>query len=187
MAVISHANRICFVGPRNGNKHRSKYLLTRQSPVVRHVRENGGDRVIALAKRSVLGWETANHDARFGPIESFLDIAAYFVELLLVDDSADVACLVERIAELERFDLLTERIKKIVEDVAVEEKPRARGTGLALPREAHRGNDAVDDPIFVCGGENKRGGLCPPVGRGGDERGEESTPVCMPHPRGHCV
>src|SRR5262249_24222194 len=105
MAVISHANRICFVGPRNGNKHRSKYLLTRQSPVVRHVRENGGYRVIALAKRSVLGWETANHDARFGPIESFLYIAAYFVELLLVDDSADVACLVERIAELERRKL----------------------------------------------------------------------------------
>src|SRR5262249_32088875 len=137
MAVISHANRIRFVGPRNGNKHGSKDLLTRQSPVVGHVRENGGDCVIALAKRSLLGWKTPDPDARFGPVESFLDVVTYFVELLLVDDGADVACLVERIAEFERFDLLPERIKKIVEDVVVEEKSRAGGTGLALPGKAH--------------------------------------------------
>src|SRR6516225_7343850 len=122
--------------------------------VISHVRENSGECVIALAKRSLLGRETPDHDARFGPVKSFLDVAAYFVELLFVDDGADVACLVERIAELEHFDLLPERIKKVVENVAVEEKPRARGTGLALPREAHRGNDAVDNPIFVCVGEN---------------------------------
>jgi hypothetical protein len=34
MAVISHANRIRFVGPRNGNKDGSKDLLTRQSPPI---------------------------------------------------------------------------------------------------------------------------------------------------------
>jgi hypothetical protein len=112
MAIVCHANRVRLVGPRNGNKHGSKDFLTRQSPVIRHVSENRRDCVIALAKRSVLGWETPDHNARFGPIESFLDVAAYFVELLLVDDGANVACLVERIAELERFDLLTERIKK---------------------------------------------------------------------------
>jgi hypothetical protein len=154
MAVISHANRICFVDPRNGNKHGAKDLLTRQSPVVRRVRENGGDCVIALAKRPLLRWETPDHDARFGPGESFLDVTTHFIELLLVDD---VTCLVERITEiteLERFDLLTKRIKKIVKDVAVEEKPRARGTGLALSRKAHCGNDAVYNPIFVCVGEN---------------------------------
>jgi len=39
--------------------------------------------------------------------------------LLLVDDGAYVACLIERITELERFDLLSERIQKTVEDVAV--------------------------------------------------------------------
>src|SRR5215469_11910917 len=103
MAVISHANRISFVSPRNGNEHGPKDLLTRQSPVIRHVRKNRRDCVIAFAKRSLLGWETTDHNARFGPIESFLDVAAYFVELLLVDDGANVACLVERIAELERF------------------------------------------------------------------------------------
>jgi hypothetical protein len=137
MAIISHADRIRFVGPRNGNENGSKDLLTRQSPVVGHVGEDGWDCVIALAERPFLGWETANHDARFGPVKSFLDVAAYFAELLLVDDGTDVACLVERIAELERLDLLPKRIKKIIEDVAVEEKPRAGGTGLALPGKAH--------------------------------------------------
>jgi hypothetical protein len=39
--------------------------------------------------------------------------------LLRVDDGTYVTCLIERITELERFDLLPERIKKIVEDVAV--------------------------------------------------------------------
>src|SRR5262249_11544836 len=154
VAVIGHADRVRFVAPRYGDEHWTKYLLACQAPVVRHVREDGWDCIIALAERTLLGRETPDHHARFMPLEPFLDVATHFVELLLIDDGANVACLVERITELERFDLVPERIKKIVEDVPVEEKARAGGAGLALPRKAHRGNDAVDDPILICIGEN---------------------------------
>src|SRR5262245_9156856 len=118
MAVIRHANRICLVGPRNGDKHGAKDLLARQAPVISNVRKDGGDCVIAFAKRPLLGRETADHEARFAS-QSFLDIAAHFPELFLVDDGTDVTCLIERITELEHFDLLPERVKKTVEDVAV--------------------------------------------------------------------
>jgi hypothetical protein len=40
-------------------------------------------------------------DARFGAFKPFLDVAAHFPELLFVDDSADVACLIKGITELE--------------------------------------------------------------------------------------
>ncbi len=119
MAVIRHANRVRFVAPRNGDEHGAKDLLARQAPVVRNVREDGGDCVIAFAKGPFLGRQTADHQARFASLEPFLDVATHFAELLLVDDGTYIACLVERITELERFDLLPERIKKIVEDVAV--------------------------------------------------------------------
>src|SRR5262252_1506432 len=119
MAVIRHANRVRFVDPRNGGKHGAKDLLARQAPVVSNVREDDGDCVIAFAKGPFLGRETADHEARFASLKSFLDIATHFPELLLVDDGTYVTCLIERITELERFDLLPERIKKTVEDVAV--------------------------------------------------------------------
>src|SRR6516164_2184991 len=119
MAVIRHANRVRFVGPRNGNKHGAKDLLARQAPVVGNVREDGGDCVIAFAQGPFLGRETADHEARFASLKSFLDIATHFPELLLIDDGTYVTCLIKRIAELERFDFLPERIEKIVEDVAV--------------------------------------------------------------------
>jgi len=129
VAVIRHSDRLRFVLPRNGDEHGAEDLLARQAPVVSNVREDGGDCEIAFAKRPFLGRETADHEARFPPFETFLDIATHFPELLLVDDSAYVACLIERIAELERFNLLSERIKEIVEDVAVEEEAGACGAG----------------------------------------------------------
>src|SRR5262249_30688175 len=121
MAVIRHANRVRFVGPRNGDKHGAKDLLARQAPVVGNVREDGGDCVIAFAQGPFLGRETADHEACVASLKSFLDVATHFPELLLVDDGTYVTCLIKRITELERFDLLPERIKKIVEDVAVQE------------------------------------------------------------------
>src|SRR5439155_8181181 len=42
VAVIRHANRVRFIGPRNGHKHRAKDLLPRQAPVVGNVGEDGG-------------------------------------------------------------------------------------------------------------------------------------------------
>src|SRR5262245_33772035 len=118
MAVIRHGNRVRFVGQRNGDKQVAKDLLACQAPVVSNVREDGGDCVIAFAKGPFLGRETADHEA-CASLKSFLDIATHFAELLLVDDGTYVTCLIERITELERFDLLPERIKKTVKDVAV--------------------------------------------------------------------
>src|SRR5262249_60786748 len=34
MAVVRHANRVRFVGPRNGDEHGTKDLLARQAPVI---------------------------------------------------------------------------------------------------------------------------------------------------------
>src|SRR5262249_29351431 len=99
MAVIRHANRVGFVGPRNGDKHGVKDLLARQAPVISNVREDGGDCVIAFAKGPFLGRETADHEACFASLKSFLDVATHFAELLLVDDGAYVTCLIKRITE----------------------------------------------------------------------------------------
>jgi hypothetical protein len=122
VAGVRHADDVRFVGPGNGNEHRTEDLLARQAPVVRHIREDGGNRVIAFAERSLFGRKAAYHEVRLAPFQSLLDIATYLVELLLVDDGADVTRLIERIAELERFNLLPESIEEIVEDVAVEEE-----------------------------------------------------------------
>src|SRR5262245_66548138 len=108
-----------FDGPTNVDKHGTKDLPASQAPVVINVREDGRDCVIAFAKGSFLGRETADHEACFASLKSFLDVATHFAELLLVDDGTYVTCLIKRIPELERFDLLPERIKKIVKDVAV--------------------------------------------------------------------
>src|SRR5262249_55606528 len=89
----------------------------------------------------------------------FFDIATHLRELLLVNDGADVARLIERIAELEHFDLPPKRIEKVVEDVAVKEEARARRARLALPCEAHRGNDAINDPVLIRIGKDDRGAL----------------------------
>ena len=111
MAVIRHANRVRFVSPRNGDKHGTKDLLARQAPVVSNVREDGGNCVIAFTKWPFLGRETADYEARFASLKSLLDEATHFPELLLVDDGTYVTCLIEWITELERFDLLPERIR----------------------------------------------------------------------------
>ena len=108
MAVVRHADRIRFVGPGDSDEHGAKDLLARQAPVVRHIREDGGDCVIAFAERPLLGWKAADDDTRFGPFQSFFDITANLIELLLVNDCADVARLIERIAEFERFHFLTQ-------------------------------------------------------------------------------
>src|SRR5262249_26910962 len=96
---------------------------------------------------------------------SFLDVATHFPELLLVDDGTYVACLIERITELERFDLLPERIEKIVEDVAVQEEAGARSAGLAFPGGAQRRQDSIDKPILVPIREDDRGAPSPKLKR----------------------
>src|SRR5262249_46466256 len=65
-----------------------------------NVCEDGGDCVIAFAKGPFLGRETADHEACFASLKSFLDVATHFPELLLVDDGTHVTCLIERILAL---------------------------------------------------------------------------------------
>src|SRR6516164_8763333 len=159
VTIVGHTDRVLLVAPRDGDKHRAEDLLAGQAPVVRHIREDGGDCVIAFAERPVLGRKAADNHTRLTPFQSFFDIATHLRELLLVNDGADVARLIERIAELEYFYLPPERIKKIVEDVPVEEEARARRARLALPREAHRGNDAINDPVLIRVGKDDGGAL----------------------------
>src|SRR6516165_7679223 len=122
VAVVGHADRVGLVGPRNGDEHWAKNLLASKAPVVCYVREDSRDRVITLAERSLLGRETADYEARFASLKPFLDITAHFVELLFIDDGADVACLIERIAELKCLHFPPERIEKVLEDVAMKEE-----------------------------------------------------------------
>src|SRR5262249_19336892 len=159
MTIVGHTDRVLLVAPRDGDKHRAEDLLAGQAPVVCHIRKDGGDCVIAFAERPLLGWKAADHHARLAPFQSFFDIATHLRELLLVNDGADVARLIERIAELEYFNLPPKRIEKVVEDVAVKEEARARRARLALPREAHRGNDAINDPVLIRVRKDDRGAL----------------------------
>src|SRR5262249_27360058 len=63
----------------DGDEHGTEDLLSRKAPVVRHVRENGGDRVIAFAKRSFLGRKAPNHNTRLASVEPFVDVAAHLL------------------------------------------------------------------------------------------------------------
>src|SRR5438067_10026499 len=85
MAVIRHANRVRFVGPRNGDKHGAKDLLARQAAVVSDVREDGGVGVIAFAKGPFVGRAAAGHEARFDAVRYILDVATILPAFLLVD------------------------------------------------------------------------------------------------------
>ena len=78
----------------SAQEHGTEDLLSRKAPVVRHVCENGGYRVVAFAERPFLGRKAANHNARLASVEPFLDVAAHLPELLLVDDGANVARLI---------------------------------------------------------------------------------------------
>ena len=159
MAVIGHADRVGLVAPRDSHQHRAEDLLARQPPIVGGVGEYGRDREIALAEWPFLGWQAAEHEARVLALQPVLDIAAHFGELLVVDDAADIGRLVERVAELQRLGLGAQLVEEAVEDVGVQEEARAGGAGLALPGEAHPGDDAVDHPILVGVGVDHRRAL----------------------------
>ena len=104
-----------------------------------------------------------NLDAGLGL--ALLDVGAHRLELLVADDRAHVGGLVERIADLERLDLLDQRVHELVVDVLVDEQPGARGAGLALPGEAHgqqhAGRGGVD-VLGVAASGNTMFGLLPP-------------------------
>src|SRR5262249_56379725 len=61
VAIVRHTDGIRLVGPGDGDEHGTEDLLARKAPVVRHVRENGGDRVVAFAQQPFLRRKAANH------------------------------------------------------------------------------------------------------------------------------
>src|SRR3546814_13413240 len=86
-----------------------------------------------------------------------LDIAADALELLLVDDRADVGRLVQRVAELQLRGLVDQLLQERIEDALVQEQARSRRAGLALPGEAQRGDHPVHRPVLVrVGGDDRR-------------------------------
>ena len=149
VAVVGHADRLGLVGPADGDQHGAEDLLARQPPVVGGVGEHGGQRVVALRQRAGLGRQAAEQQLGAGLLHALLDVAAHLLELLLVDDGADVGRLVERVAELELLGLVRELAQEIVEDVGMQEQARAGRARLALAREAHGGDDAVHHPVLV--------------------------------------
>jgi hypothetical protein len=92
---------------------------------------------------------------------SLFDVAANLPELLLVDNCPYIGRFVERIANLEFRGLGSQRREEIVEDVGMQKEARTGSARLALTREAHRRNDAVDHPIFVGVGVDDGGAFSP--------------------------
>jgi hypothetical protein len=149
VTVVGHAYDLRLIPPRNGDEHRPKNLLAREPPVVGVISKDCGDCEIAFRQWPILGRQPAEHEAGFFSLQSILHIAADLGELLLVDDAADVARLVEWVADAQRLRLLHQPVEKIVEDIGMQEQSRSGGAGLTLSREAHRVDDAIDDPVFV--------------------------------------
>ena len=87
-------------------------------------------------------------------MRSLVDVPDDLVELLLADDRAHIACLVERIADFHLGELRRERVEEAIEDALVDEQPRASGAGLALPCEAHCRDDALRGDLV--GGVGKK-------------------------------
>ena len=159
MAVVGHADHLGLVAPADRHQHRPEDLLARQAPVVGTIGEHGRHRVVALAQRTVLGRQAAEHQLGIGPLQALFDILADLGELLVVDDGADIGLLVQRIADLEHRGLLLELLQEGVEDVLVQEHARAGRAALALAGEAHGIDDAVDRPVLVGVGIDDRRAL----------------------------
>jgi hypothetical protein len=149
VAVIGHTDRIRLVTPRDRHEHRAEDLLARQAPVVGGISEYGRDREIPFAERSLLGRQAAKHPLRLFAVQTLLDIGTHLAELLFVDDAADIGCLVQWVAEFQQRRPVPQFLEKAVEDIGMQEQARSRSAGLALSREAHRCDDAVDHPILV--------------------------------------
>ena len=78
-------------------------------------------------------------------LASELDVAQVLLELLLVDDGADVGALLQRVVDLQLFHLLNQRRNEAVVDSSRDDEPARRRAALAggeeraLQRHVHRG------------------------------------------------
>src|SRR6201987_2789068 len=81
MAIIGHPDGFRLVRPRNGDEHRSEDFLSRETPIVGAIGEDGGHGEIALGERSGHGRHAAPDKGDFRPFEALLDIAADLLEL----------------------------------------------------------------------------------------------------------
>src|SRR5439155_1522100 len=97
--------------------------------------------------------QTADDRSRAPLTCPLVDVSDDLLELLAADDRAHVVCLIERIADLHLRKFPGQRLEERIEDALVDEEARAGGAGLALPREAHRGDDAVGGTLVGRVGE----------------------------------
>jgi len=65
MAIIGHEDGFRLVRPRNGDEHRSEDFLSRETPIVGAIGEDGGHGEIALGERSGHGRHAARDKAAF--------------------------------------------------------------------------------------------------------------------------
>jgi hypothetical protein len=113
-------------------------------------------------------------------LQAFFDVAADLLELLLVNDGADVARLVQGIANSELGGLLRQRRQEPIEDVGVQEQARTGRAGLALPSEAHGRNDAVDHPVLHGVRIDDGGALAPSSSETGTMRSAAARMMSLP-------
>src|SRR3954468_3579866 len=178
MAVVRHPDRICFVPPGNGDQNRPEDLLAREPPRVRSVRKNRWHGKVPLAERAVTRGQPSHDEARLGPVQALLNVAANLRELALIDDGSDVGRFVEWIPDLQDRRAGDQLVQERVEDALVEEQSRSGRAGLALAGEPHGGDDALNHPVLAGVGVDNRRALATEferdrrhaVGRGAHDR-----------------
>jgi hypothetical protein len=124
MAIIGHPDGFRLVRPRNGDEHRSEDFLSRETPIVGAIGEDGGHGEIALGERSGRGRHAARDKVHFRPFEALLDIAADLLELPLVNDRAHISRFVQGIADFECGKASHQLVEEGVKDASVEEEAR---------------------------------------------------------------
>src|SRR5580658_2296502 len=137
MTIVRHADRLILISPGDRDQHWTKNFLARQTPVVGGIREHRRNREIPRAERTVFRRQSTKHQASILAAQVISDITAYFTKLLLIDDGADVARFVQRIAYLESLCLCLDLIQEAIENIGMEKQSRAGGARLALPGETH--------------------------------------------------
>ncbi len=159
MGVVGHPHDVVDIAPRDDRQDRPEDLFLGDPPVVADLAEDRRRVVeagLADPQRSV----PVVGDLHALLTAAVLDVAGNAVVLLGVDDRADVARLVARVADRQRGGGVDEPGQYVVVDGLVQEEPRPGRAALPLPGETGR-RQQVRDQVGVVGGvgEDDRGGL----------------------------
>ena len=119
MTVIGHAYRVHLVVPRDGDEHRSKNLLARQTPVIGGISKNGRDREITLAQWPLFRRQASEYPLCLPALQTLLDIGANLLELLFVDNAADIRGLVQWVAKLQQSRPVSQFVEKSCRNVGM--------------------------------------------------------------------